>query len=111
MSEIWKDLVSSADRDLAALLSLGEVTLSRSTGDVLVKLNASRLLSVRERKTVETALKKGLPGSNFVLKINYPALKDKAIEDISAYKSVLIARILEESPGSAAFLGGESSVW
>ena len=111
MSEIWRDLVSSADRDLAALLSLGEVTLSRSTGDMQVKLNASRLLSARERKTVETALKRGLPGANFSLKINYPALKQKVLDDISGYKSVLIARILEESPGSAAFLGWESSVW
>ncbi|MCR4620810.1 MAG: PolC-type DNA polymerase III [Clostridiales bacterium] len=111
MSEIWKDLVSGADRDLAALLSLGEVTLSRSTGALLVKLNASRLLSTRERDTVETALRKAFPGSQFSLKINYPALKEDVLNDISKYKSVLIGRILEESPGSAAFLGWESSVW
>ena len=52
MSQAWEKLIETEDGALAGCLSLSRVSISRATGNVRVRFQASRLLTRGEYKFV-----------------------------------------------------------
>ena len=50
MAELWRQLIDSADAALSSLISLDKVQISRTSGEMTIVLNASRILKRREYK-------------------------------------------------------------
>ena len=61
MSQPWEKLISTENGALADCLSLSRVSISRATGDVRVRFQASRLLSRGEYKFVAQQMASAFP--------------------------------------------------
>ena len=108
---MWTQLMQGESKKLLALISLGGVKLSRSTGDLSITFNAQRLLTDREKELVLTSMSRGFEGQNVSVEFNYPALRETAQSDINAVKKAVIDRVLRESPGCMSFLLWENGAW
>ncbi|HIU33587.1 MAG TPA: PolC-type DNA polymerase III [Candidatus Pullichristensenella excrementigallinarum] len=104
MSELWRELVSKDSPDLSGLLSLRRVHISQKTGEMLIRLNASRLLTREEFKRISRALAAAFPAVGVRVRISYPDLREQAEADISQVAGFLIELVKHESPGSVPFL-------
>ena len=111
MSEMWSQLIARSDEQLAQLITLGNVRVSKATGDMEISLNASRLLKQREIKLIRTAFAKGFPQVNVKVKVNYPDFSQAAREDINAYKGAVLDKLTEESPACMPFLVWNDNKW
>ena len=111
MSELWTQLLTGESKKLTPLLTVDKVRLSRSTGEMEINFNAERLLTNRECKLIEEAMKNGFPKQKVSVNVNYAALKQQALEDINSYKSVVIDRVLRESPACMPFLMWDDADW
>ncbi len=111
MSEIWMQLLNGIDTSLTRMLTLERVTLSRSTGGMRAFFQAGRLLSPREKRAIEKAMKKGFPDVSMTVSIRYPALRDDVLEDICKYKDEVLERVMQESPGSMPYLKWNDNEW
>ena len=111
MSEVWTQLLKNVDNGLTQSLSLERVTVSRLTGGLRAFFCASRVLTEREVKTVERAMRSGFPDQKMDVSVRYPALREDAIADINAYKNVILRKITKESPGSMPYLTWNAGQW
>ncbi|MBQ3668473.1 MAG: PolC-type DNA polymerase III, partial [Clostridia bacterium] len=111
MSEMWRQLLTGDSRRLTDCLDLGVVKLSRQTGGMEIKFNAARLLTASEERQVDAAMKSGFPGREVTVRVNYPALRKQAQQDIAKFKSIILGRVLEQSPACRGFLSARETVW
>jgi len=111
MSEIWMQLFKNADTSLVEAIRLERVTVSRSTGGMKAYFCASRILTDREVKAVERAMRGGVPGMQIEVQIRYPDLREKVLDDVNAFKDTVLKYITKESPGSMPYLSWNSCDW
>ncbi len=111
MSEVWTELLKDTGTDIASVITLDRVTVSRSTGEMRAYFHASRLLSGREFNSISKAIKSGFPQNKLSVSISYPTLREAALSNIDAYKGVIIECVLAESPGSMPYLTWNDAKW
>ncbi|MBR3927870.1 MAG: PolC-type DNA polymerase III [Clostridia bacterium] len=111
MSEVWTQLMKNVDNGLTQSLTLERVTVSRATGGLRAFFLSSRILTEREIKTVERAMRAGFPDQKMDVSVRYPALREDAIRDIDGYKAVILRKITKESPGSMPYLTWNAGQW
>ena len=111
MSELWTGLFAESQSELVNNLSMGRVQVSRTTGDLSVCVNSRRILKSHDIRTIETAFKKGFSHVRVNVQVNYPYLKQQVIADIESYKSVIIQRVVSDSPACMPFLEWNGGKW
>ncbi|MBQ3232618.1 MAG: PHP domain-containing protein, partial [Clostridia bacterium] len=111
MSEVWTQLLKNVDQGLTKALTLERVTVSRSTGGMRAFFASSRVLTEREIKTVERAMRAGFPGQVMDVSVRYPALRAEVFSDINSFKNVILRKITKESPGSMPYLTWNAGDW
>ncbi len=111
MAELWRQLIDSADAALSSLITLGKVQISRSTGDMTIILNSSRILTRREYKKLQNAFTGAFPAVKVNVAVKYPELKTAVEQDIKLATGLLSELVSHESPASMAFLEWNASEW
>lgn len=111
MSEVWTQLLGGIDAGLSGALTLDRVTVSRSTGSMHAYFRATRILTTREIKTVEKAMRSGFPNAPMNVSVYYPDLREDALRSVGDYKGVVIDRVTRESPGSMPYLTWYGADW
>ncbi|MEG1844270.1 MAG: PolC-type DNA polymerase III [Clostridia bacterium] len=104
MSKLWTELLRTLDPALAGSLTLDKVLATRAGDKLTVCLNAEALLSDKQFRAVEMALKKGFPGVCVTLDVAYPNLRDSVRADIHTAADFVVSQIIRESPGATPYL-------
>ena len=89
MSQAWEKLIETEDGALAGCLSLSRVSISRATGNVRVRFQASRLLTRGEYKFVARQMASAFPQVRVETSVSYPALRGRVEQDISVALSLI----------------------
>ncbi len=111
MSQPWEKLISTENGALADCLSLSRVSISRATGDVRVRFQASRLLSRGEYKFVAQQMASAFPQVRVETKVSYPALRACVERDLSVASALMKELVRHESPGSMPFIDWDGKGW
>ncbi len=111
MAELWRQLVEKADPALAALVKLARVQISKSTGAMVIILNASRFLSRKEFKVLEGAFVGAFPSVRVTVAVQYPAMREAVEQDIKIATGLLSELVAHESPASMPFLEWDHAEW
>ena len=104
MSEVWREWIERHCPELAGALTLHRVSISKQTGEMTVRFCADRLFSREEYKRLGQVMAQAFPQVGVQVKLAYPALRERALEDIASVAPLLIELVRHESPGSAPFL-------
>ncbi len=111
MSQAWEKLIETEDGALAGCLSLSRVSISRATGNVRVRFQASRLLTRGEYKFVARQMASAFPQVRVETSVSYPALRGRVEQDISVASGLMKELVRHESPGSMPFIDWDGKGW
>lgn len=111
MAELWRQLIANADPALSELVRLARVQISKSTGAMVIILNAARILTRKEFKVLEKAFAGAFPAVRVTIAVQYPAMREAVEKDIKVAISLLSELVAHESPASMPFLEWEASEW
>lgn len=111
MSELWRQLVANADPALSELIKLARVQISKSTGAMIIVLNAARILSRKEFKVLENAFAGAFPSVRVTVAVQYPAMREAVEKDIRLAMGLLSELVAHESPASMPFLEWDHAEW
>jgi predicted rRNA methylase YqxC with S4 and FtsJ domains len=85
MSELWKNLIAQEDPALAEALELSRVSISKKTGEMRVRLNSEKLLSDAQFDCAQRRIAAAFPAVRVKVSLEYPALRQRVLEDITAF--------------------------
>ena len=111
MSDLWRQLVANADPALSEQIRLARVQISKSTGAMVIILNAARILTRKEFKVLEKAFVGAFPSVRVTLALQYPAMREAVEKDIKVATGLLSELVAHESPASMPFLEWDHAEW
>jgi DNA polymerase III alpha subunit (gram-positive type) len=111
MSELWRQLVENADPALSEQVRLAQVQISKSTGAMVIILNAARILTRKEFRVLEKAFSGAFPSVRVTLTLQYPAMREAVEKDIKVATGLLAELVAHESPASMPFLEWDHAEW
>ncbi|MBR7188754.1 MAG: PHP domain-containing protein, partial [Clostridia bacterium] len=111
MSELWKDLIAREDGALADSLVLSRVRISQKTGEMRVRFRSDAILSDAQYARVERLMASAFPAVRVKVCFEYPALRDRVLEDISIASSLMKTLVKHESPGCMHFIDWNGKGW
>ena len=111
MSQMWEKLIEDGQSSLRGCLSLGRVSISKSTGDMCIRLESNRLLSQDEIDQVSSRLSGAFSPTRVVTRVSYAALRDEVLRDPTRALQALRRGVREASPASVPFINWQGGGW
>ncbi len=111
MSELWKNLIAQEDPALADTLELSRVSISKKTGAMQVLLRSERILNDAQFECVQRRIAGAFPAVGVKVRLEYPALRERVMEDISVASGLMKSLVRHESPGCMAFIDWSGKGW
>ena len=111
MAELWRELLTPLDKELADSLSLRRVTAARSGDRLTIALNAKRLLRKGEFEKIRRCLAAGFPGAQVFLRVSYHGLKEQVLKDIGLVSGFVTDLVAEKYPGARPILTAAAPGW
>ncbi len=111
MSELWKNLIAQEDPTLADMLALSRVSISKKTGAMKVLLRSERILNDAQFECVNRRIAGAFPAVGVKVQLEYPALRERVLEDITVAGPVMKSLVRHESPGCMAFIDWSGKGW
>ncbi len=82
MSELWRELIARQSPELAGALALRRVSISKRRARCACSCVRTGSFKREEYKRVHQALSAAFPAVGVRLKLTYPALRERAEQDI-----------------------------
>ena len=95
---LWKELIEKESPELAKCLSLKRVKISKGSGDMVISLNANRLISHAEFKTTKRIFAAAFPGAKVDIKVLYPELGMEAGQSTELLAQAVRDMIIKKIP-------------
>ena len=111
MSELWKNLIAQEDPALAQQLALSRVSISKKTGQMRVRLRSDRLLDDAQFERVRRLIAGAFPAVGVKVQLEYPALRERVLEDVTIASPVMKSLVRHESPGCMPFIDWNGKGW
>ena len=111
MSELWKNLIAQEDPALAEALELSRVSISKKTGAMKVRLRCDRILNDAQFECASRRLAAAFPAVGVKVQLEYPALRERVLEDISVASGLMQSLVRHESPGCMPFIDWSGKGW
>ncbi len=111
MSELWNDLIAREDAALAGRLRLSKVTISQKTGQMRVRFAADEILNDAQFSRVERLMSSAFPSVGVKIALEYPALRERVLEDVTVASPVMKSLVKHESPACMPFIDWNGKGW
>ena len=111
MSELWKNLIAQEDPALAQQLALSRVSISKKTGQMRVRLRSDELLDDAQFERVRRLIAGAFPAVGVKVQLEYPALRERVLEDVTIASPVMKSLVRHESPGCMPFIDWNGKGW
>ncbi len=111
MSELWNDLIAREDAALAGRLRLSKVTISQKTGQMRVRFAADEILNDAQFSRVERLMSSAFPSVGVKIAMEYPALRERVLEDVTVASPVMKSLVKHESPACMPFIDWNGKGW
>ena len=111
MSELWKNLIAQEDPALAEALELSRVRISKNTGAMVVRLRCGHILNDAQFECAQRRIAAAFPAVGVKVQLEYPALREKVLEDVSVAGSLMKSLVRHESPGCVPFIDWSGKGW
>ncbi len=111
MSELWKNLIAQEDPALADRLALSRVSISKKTGQMRVRLRSDQLLDDAQFERVRRLIAGAFPAVGVKVQLEYPALREQVLEDVTIASPVMKSLVRHESPGCMPFIDWNGKGW
>ena len=111
MSELWKNLIAQEDPALAQMLELSRVSISKKTGAMRVRLRCDRILNDAQFECASRRIAAAFPAVGVKVQLEYPALRERVLADISVASPVMRSLVRHESPGCMPFIDWSGKGW
>ena len=111
MSELWKNLIAQEDPALAEELALSRVSISKKTGEMRVRLRSDRILNDAQFECARRRIAAAFPDVRVKVQLEYPALRERVLEDISVASGLMQSLVRHESPGCMPFIDWSGKGW
>ncbi len=111
MSELWKNLIAQEDPALAEALELSRVSISKKTGAMRVRLRCDRILNDAQFECVNRRIAGAFPTVGVKVQLEYPALRERVLENISVASGLMKSLVRHESPGCMPFIDWSGKGW
>ena len=111
MPELWRELIAREDAGLAKRLQLSRVRISKQTGRMRVKFSCAEILTDAEFERVERLMASAFPAVRVKVQMEYPALREAVMADISIASSLMKSLVKHESPGCMHFIDWNGVGW
>ncbi len=109
--EMWRELLRPLDSELARVVSLDRVLVSRDGKRMRILLQASRLLQPQEESALADAMAAGFPKVNVETRVRYCALSGDFLSAPQNYAKVIANRVVARYPGALPYLQGDAAVF
>jgi len=111
MSELWKNLIAQEDPALADMLALSRVSISKKTGAMRVLLRSERILNDAQFECACRRIAAAFPSVGVKVQLEYPALRERVLEDISVASGLMKSLVRHESPACMPFIDWSGNGW
>ena len=111
MAELWKNLIAQEDPALAEALTLSRVCISKKTGEMRVRFQCAQILNDDQFERAQRLMTRAFPAVRVKVQMEYPALREKVLEDISVASGLMKSLVRHESPGCMAFIDWDGKGW
>ena len=111
MSELWKNLIAQENPALAEALELSRVSISKKTGAMVVRLRCGHILDDAEFECATRRLAGAFPAVGVKVQLEYPALRERVLEDLSVAGPLMKSLVRHESPGCVPFIDWSGKGW
>ena len=111
MSELWRDLIAREDRGLADQLKLSKVVISQKTGQMRVRFSSERILNDAQFAKVERLMSSAFPDVRVKINLEYPALRERVLEDVTVASPIMKSLVKHESPACMPFIDWNGKGW
>ena len=111
MQELWTDYIEPVSPGLTRCLKIERVTLSKSRGNLVVRLQSTRLLTAAERRSLEQGFAAGFPGVSVQVRVRYHALGERLPEGLGELLPCVREHLMHLSPGSVYFIDWNAGNW
>ena len=111
MSELWNDLIAREDAALAGRLRLSKVTISQKTGQMRVRFAADEIINDAQFSRVERLMSSAFPSVGVKIALEYPALRERVLEDVTVASPVMKSLVKHESPACMPFIDWNGKGW
>ena len=111
MAELWKNLIAQEDPALAEVLELSRVRISKNTGAMVVRLRCGHILNDAQFDCAQRRIAAAFPAVGVKVQLEYPALREKVLADVSVASGVMKSVVRHESPGCLPFIDWTGADW
>lgn len=111
MAELWKNLIAQEDPALADALELSRVSISKKTGQMRVRLRSETILDDAQFACVQRRIAAAFPAVRVKVQLEYPALRERVLEDVTIASPVMKSLVRHESPGCMPFIDWNGKGW
>ena len=111
MSQLWNDMIAREDPALAARLRLSKVTISQKTGQMRVRFASDDLLNDAQFSKVERLMSSAFPDVGVKIQLEYPAMQEKVLQDVTIASPVMKSLVRHESPACMPFIDWNGKGW
>ncbi|MBQ8109451.1 MAG: PolC-type DNA polymerase III [Clostridia bacterium] len=111
MAELWKNLIAQEDPALAEALTLSRVNISKKTGEMRVRFRCEKILNDAQFECVQRLMSRAFPAVRVKTQMEYPALRQRVLEDISVASGLMKSLVRHESPGCMPFIDFSGEGW
>ncbi|MBR6220126.1 MAG: PolC-type DNA polymerase III [Clostridia bacterium] len=111
MAELWRNLIAQEDPALAEALALSRVSISKKTGQMRVRLRCAQLLNDAQFECASRRIAAAFPDVGVKVQLEYPALREKVLEDVTIAGPVMQSLVRHESPGCMPFIDWSGDGW
>lgn len=102
--ELWRELLRPVGSELARVISLDKVLVSRDGKRMRVMLKSERVLSEKEENALARAMETGFPKVQVETRVRYIALAADFLQEPQKYMNILFGRLAKLYPGSLPYL-------